>query len=272
MMNEPLDPEFPYRNYTDYIRDLSAVDEGYTALYELFSLQSSGRREPGTDEYVAEVNGDRDGSVAILDSVDGKLNLRQYMVNKVNAAEDLNSCIQDVEQDLSDSHTRVIFISYYRSPLYAGYSGLDLNVLDAIGYKYRIHPEVYLWHFGSDFGIFNTHDPFAKPPLPSALSSRRYFHIWNHHSIISTCLHTAAGARKTNTGGSTLAISKKAFMNEAGALTLLLVVIFARDYRFADQEPLLTSRINFLDSNSYPEAAVAFVMDFRIISAVFATN
>ena len=211
-MVEPLDPEFPYPNYTDYIRHLSAVDEDYTALHELFSLQSSRIREPGIDEYVAEINRDRSGVIAILDSVDGVVNLRQYTVSKANTAEDVESCIADIEQGLegheglSDLQTRVIFVSYYRSPLFAGYSGLDLSVLDAIGYKYKIHPEVYMWHFGSDYGIFGTYFPSIKPPLPSALSNRRFFHLWNHQSIISTRLHTAAGARKENTGRSTLAM------------------------------------------------------------------
>lgn len=45
MTNEPLNPEFPYRNYTDYIADLSAVDEGYTALYNLFSSRPVRRHE-----------------------------------------------------------------------------------------------------------------------------------------------------------------------------------------------------------------------------------
>lgn len=204
MTNEPLNPEFPYRNYTDYIADLSAVDEGYTALYNLFSSRPVRRHEPSIGGVIAEVNKDRGGSVVVLDSVGGRLDLRQYMVSKENAAEDVKSCIKDIEQDLLDSHTRVIFVSYYRTLTFAGYSGLDVSILDAIGYKYKIHPEVYMWHFGSDYGIFNTYFPSAKPPLPSALSTQGFFHIWNHHSIISTHLHSAAGARRANAGKSIL--------------------------------------------------------------------
>lgn len=200
MTNEPLNPAFPYRNYTDYIADLYAVDKGYTALYNLFSSRPIRRREPSIGGVIAEVNQDRSGSVVILDSVGGRLDRRQYMVSKVNGAKDVESCIKDIEQGQSESHTRVIFVNYYRSLLYADYSGLDISILDAIGYKYKIHPEVYMWHFGSDFGIFHTYFPSAKSPLPSALSNNSFFHLWNHHSIVSTYLHTAAGARKANTG------------------------------------------------------------------------
>ena len=214
MAHEPLDPEFPYRNYTDYIADLSAVDEGYTALNDLFSSRPIRKHEPSLDFPIVGANESRSGFVVIMDSVGGTLDLRQYMVSKANAAEDVESCIKDIEQDLSESHTRVIFVSYNRSPAFAGYSGLDINILDAIGYKYKIHPEVYMWHFGSDYGIFGTFFPSVKPPLPSALSSHRYFHIRNHQSIVSTHLHTAAGPPKANTGRSIVARRKRASTNE----------------------------------------------------------
>ena len=211
MVNEPLNPEFPYRNYTDYIADLSAVDKGYAALHDLFSSRPIRRHEPSIDRVIEGANESRSGLVVMLDSVGGRLDLRQYVVSKANTAEDVKSCIKDIEQDLSEPHIRVIFVSYNRSPAFAGYSGLDVNILDTIGYKYKIHPEVYMWHFGSDYGIFDTFFPSAKPPLPSALSNHRFFHTWNHKSIISTYLHTAPRAEKANTGRFIMAKMQESF-------------------------------------------------------------
>lgn len=195
---EPLDPEFPYRNYTDYIADLSAVDEQYTALYNRFSPRPI-RRHVNVDMLNAEPHKHRGGSVVVLDSVGGRLDLRQYIVSKENVAEDVRPCIKDIEQDLPDSHMRVIVVNYYKRLLSAECSGLDVRILDAIGYKYKIHPEVYMWHFGPRKNI-----PHAKPPPPSALSTPGFFHIWNRHSVVSTHLHNTPGARRANAGKSIL--------------------------------------------------------------------
>lgn len=182
-----LENDYASQIYRAYISALSATDNVYQNLHRF--LDSS----PDTFESGYILRGTqigRDGGVMIMDNVGGKLDMQHYPFGEAGGNEEyMKRCMRCLQESPQPAETRIILVNYHRDALTGDYSGVNTDVLDAVAWKYKIHPEVLMWHFGSDYGLDRRFFPLATTPIPSALSNRRYCHLRNQHSLLSTFLH-----------------------------------------------------------------------------------
>lgn len=204
----PCDPwvgEFPYETYRNYVSALSATDSAYEDLRKFFG--SSPDDLLGSHVH-QETQVPRDGAVTIMDSRKGrKLDTRRYPVGTTAGSfpeDHIKDCIRSLSERREEIQTCIVFISYHRDPFTGEYTGVNTDILDAVGRRFAIHPEIFMWHFGSDFGLDKRFFPFASPPIPSALSSRNICHLRNHHSLFSSYLHGSGGSANGSTGMSNM--------------------------------------------------------------------
>ena len=189
MADNPQSEDFPFNTYRDYIAALSNTDNAYQRLS--YFLATSPDSAYGAHIQL-ETQVPRKGLVMVLDQVGGQLETRQFHFGEYGTQRDISDCIETIDEleEASDHHqSRIIFLSYHRDPFTGEYTGVNTDVLDVIGRRFRIHPEVLMWHFGSDYGLDKRFFHLAAPPIPLALSSSRYCHIMNDHSLFSCCLH-----------------------------------------------------------------------------------
>lgn len=188
---------FPYATYRDYISDLSATDNAYQRLSHF--LATSPDLDNGLLSHkVTQVP--REGSVTIIDHIGGKLGSQEFQIGLTTSEKDADNCIAALNERSDSSETRIVLLSYHRDPFTGEYTGVNTDVLDAVGKKYKVHPEVLLWHFGSDYGLDKRFFLFAKPPLPLALANRTFCQLQNDHSLFSCCIYPPNGAAKPDTG------------------------------------------------------------------------
>ena len=185
MPNAPHKHDFPYSTYRDYVSALSSTDNAYQRLGH-FLHSSPNRRHrshPDPDVRILE-----DGGVTIIDCGTDRVSSQQSLIGEDEAEKEVPKCITYLQERPIESKTRIVVISYQRDPHTGEYSGVNANLLDFIGMTYRIHPEVLMWHFGSDFGLDKRFFPFAAPPIPSALSSCTVCHLLSDHTLFSCCI------------------------------------------------------------------------------------
>lgn len=201
------DDEFPFDTYREYVSALSRTDNAYENLRNFFS---SSPDDLFGSQVHAETQVPRSGAVILLDSTaSGKLDIDRYAIGEKGSSEQVKNCIANLKTPFKRLQARIIFVSYHRDPFTGEYTGINTDIVDAIGRKFHIHPETLLWHFGSDFGLDRRFFPFAAPPIPSALSSRNACHLRHHDSIFSYCSQTSqdmSGTTTVDTGMYGLAI------------------------------------------------------------------
>ncbi len=185
-------------SYRDYVSELSMSHEIYQDLSTFFNDASP---LVGTKlNHNLETDVPRVGEVTITDCIGDAFMTQRYLIDADNTDDDAGRCLADLDQRPPTTQIRIILISYWRDLFTGEYTGLNKDVLDRVGLKYRIHPEVFMWHFGSDYGLDHWWFPDATAPLPSALSSRTYFHLHIHRSLVSPYLYTLNGVTKADTG------------------------------------------------------------------------
>lgn len=198
MTSGPMEDDFPFDTYRDYVSALSATDNAYESLRCFFSSSPDDLSGP---QVHAETQVPRNGAAMIMHSTAaGKLEIDRYHVGEDGSRENANKCIDAFSERHVLAEDRLIFISYHRDPFTGEYTGLNTDVINAVARRYCIHPEILMWHFGSDFGLDQRFFPFAAPPIPSALSSRKVCHLRHHNTLLSFCLHTSKEPRGANTG------------------------------------------------------------------------
>ena len=173
---------FPYTSYGAYISALAATEKIFTPLADF--LRSGPVHLTGDSDVKMH---QKRGFVTIYDSVDDRINKRQFDVG------DFWTFSLALEQRPIDVQTRIIVIGYSRDLFNTQYYGLNKDTLDFLGSRYRLHPEVFLWHFTfasstsdhrSEYtAFFDT----ANATFASPLSHRPFFHIQDHSSLISCC-------------------------------------------------------------------------------------
>lgn len=197
MASDSLKDHFPFDTYRDYVSALSATDNAYESLRDFFSSSD----DPFGPQVHAETQVPRSGAVTIMDSTAiGRLEIDRYPVGELGSRENARRCIDAFNERHIVAKNRLVSISYHRDPFTGEYTGLNTDIINAVAHRYRIHPEILMWHFGSDFGLDRRFFPFAAPPIPSALSSRKVCHLRHYHSLFSFCLHTSKDPDKENTG------------------------------------------------------------------------
>lgn len=180
MASYPSDHLFPFDSYKDYVTALSSTDNAYESLRDFFSSPSN---SPSGPHIHPETQVPRSGAVMIMDSTPaGKLKVDRYPVGEGGSKGSVRRCIDALNERHVVGENRLISINYHRDPFTGEHTGLNTDIINAVAHKHRIHPEILLWHFGSDFGLDQRFFPFAAPPIPSALSSRIVCHLRHHHS------------------------------------------------------------------------------------------
>ena len=187
---------FPFKTYKDYIEALAANDAAYQALSQF--LTTSPDLDYGLRIH-RETQVPREGSVSIIDQTSARFEIREYLIGSPDGGRDASKCISALKVRSETSKLRIILLSYNRDSKTGVYTGINTDVLDAIGTMYRVHPEVMMWHFGSDFGLDPRFFLYTGPPLQSALSNNGFCQLRSQNSIVSCCLHPSFGA-KTETG------------------------------------------------------------------------
>ena len=187
----------PRSTYRDY---LLALSSSYTIYRDLSTFFDASPLVCTKLNYDRETQVPREGEVIIMDCMSDTFITQHYLMGAASSDEEAKKCIVDLEQRPPTTQTRIIIISYWRDTITGEYTGLNKDVLGAVGLKYMIHPEVFMWHFGSDYGLADDWFPNATTPLPSALSSRTYFHLHNHQTLVSPYLHIPNGTAKADTG------------------------------------------------------------------------
>ena len=190
---------FPYATYRDYVSALSATDNAYQKLGQF--LDSS--LDIGYGLHVHnETQVPRNGSITIIDHIGEKLESQDFGIGVDYAKESVKDCIATLIQRSESSKTRLILFSYHRDPFTGEYTGINTDILDLVCKEYRVHPEALMWHFGSDYGLDRRFFPYAKPPIPSALSNRTFCHLQNDHYVFSACLSSSDNSGRPDTGKS----------------------------------------------------------------------
>ena len=198
MASGRLDDHFPFDTYRDYVSALSATDNAYEGLRDFFSSSSD---DPFRPQVHAETQVPRSGAVMIMDSTaTGKLEIDRYPVGENESKENTGKCLDAFNKRPIVAKNRLVSISYHRDPFTGEYTGLNTDIIDTVGHRYRIHPEILMWHFGSDFGLDQRFFPFAAPPIPSALSGSKVCHLRHHHSLFSFYLHKSKEPHRADTG------------------------------------------------------------------------
>ena len=126
-----------------------------------------------------------------------------YLVDEGGSRENIRRCIDAFNERHIAVKNRLISISYHRDPFTGEYTGLNTDIINTVAHRYRIHPEILMWHFGSNFGLDPRFFPFAAPPLRSALSDRKVCHLRHHRhhrSLFSFCLHASDNPHGATTG------------------------------------------------------------------------
>lgn len=190
---------FPYKSYRDYVSALSSTDNAYQRLGHFFSSSPDATYGPHGQQ---ETQVPRRGSVIIMDRVQGNLETQDFCIGEGGSEKEIERCREALRNRQTQPKTRIIFVSYHRDPFTGEYTGVNTDVLDTIGKKFKIHPEVLMWHFRSDYGLDKRFFHFAAPPIPSALSSRSFCHLMSDHALFSCCLHPSDHASEPDNGGS----------------------------------------------------------------------
>ena len=188
---------FPFATYKDYVSTLAVSDSAYQKLSHFFAAPygiGHGDNVYGENQVPAN------GSVNIIDHFGGKLKSLDFSFGAGGSEKSAKECIYVLDQRPVQSEVRIILLSYHRDPFTGAYTGVETNVLDYIARKFRVHPEVLMWHFGFDYGLDKRFFFFAQPPLPSALSNRTFCHLQNDNSLFTYCLSSSNKATKPDTG------------------------------------------------------------------------
>ena len=196
---EQSEKSFPYATYRDYVSALSATDDAYQRLSHF--LASCPDENYGSQAH-DETQVPRHGTVTIMDNIDGSFASQGFPIGAERSRKYASDCISALNERPNTSGTRLILVSYHRDPFTGEYTGVNTEVIDALGKKFRMHPEALMWHFGSDYGLDKRFFLYAKPPIPSALSSHNFFHLQNEHSLFSCCLYGSKDAARPDTGAS----------------------------------------------------------------------
>ena len=194
MPSAPHRDDFPYTSYKEYVSELSATDDAYEKLRQ-FLISSP---ETSYGHSIQQVS--RSGSVKIIDCIDGSLESQEFTIGVDESKNHATECATALAERPSSVQTRIILFNYHRDPFTGEYIGVNANLLDNIGARYALHPEVMMWHFGSDYGLDKRFFNYSKPPIPSALASRTFCHLHNHYSLFSCCVCSSAGGGKLDTG------------------------------------------------------------------------
>ena len=187
---------FPYATYRDYVSALAAIDNAYQKLHHF--LTSTPNVDVDSQTYET-TQVPKDGSVTIIDRVHGRLELQEFSMAAALSEKSVSKCITALNQCPDGADIRIILFSYHRDQFTGKYTGVDTDLLDAVGKKFRVHPEVLMWHFGSDYGLDRRLFPFAKSPIPAALSNHTFCHLQNDHSLFSCCVFSSAVAEDPKT-------------------------------------------------------------------------
>ncbi|EEH36228.1 hypothetical protein PAAG_00551 [Paracoccidioides lutzii Pb01] len=130
---------FPYDSYESYADHLSKVDETYERLVDFF-------RSPLPQPRVSDKPSL--GKVVIVDELGGELKFNEFPHKPEQLDKDHSSILNLLEDRPTESNTRLIFIGYYHDAKTGEIEGVDRRIVDAVGMKYRVHPEVYMIQFG----------------------------------------------------------------------------------------------------------------------------
>ena len=205
-----LDDTFPYRSYRDYVSALSVTDSAYQRLASFLASSPDALK---TSHIHGETQVPRTGSVVVLDRVGDRLDSQHFPISEDSTEKDIAIFVDALDERPPASKTRIVLISYHRDSITGEYTGINTNILNTVGWKYRVHPEILMWHFGSDYGLDRRFFPSAAPPLPSPLSSRQFCHLRNGKSLFSTFLHKESRVVNANTG--TLESSSRSLNGDA---------------------------------------------------------
>ena len=186
----------PSKRYRDYIEDLSSSYPVYGALSNFFESPLV-RTKPLNDRETKVLS---EGEVTIMDATDDSFRTQRYLISEQRPGDDSRRCITQLDQRPPETQTRIIVISYWRDTATGKFAGLSKEILDAVGLKYRIHPEVYLWHFGLYVDRDKDWHFKVTEISPMPISSRTYFHLRMDYSLITPYLHTTDGATRADTG------------------------------------------------------------------------
>ncbi|PGH14578.1 hypothetical protein AJ79_02913 [Helicocarpus griseus UAMH5409] len=133
---------FPYDSYASYTERLCKADETYKHLVQFLKSplpQPKPREKPSL------------GTVVIADEVKGALQFHEFLHRPERLDEDYESVTHLLNNRPKEAKTRLIIIGYFY-----GYDdndeveieGVDRRIVDAVGMKYRVHPEMYMLQFG----------------------------------------------------------------------------------------------------------------------------
>ncbi|ODH38383.1 hypothetical protein ACO22_02382 [Paracoccidioides brasiliensis] len=131
---------FPYDSYESYADHLSKVDETYERLVDFF-------RSPLPQPRVSDKTSL--GTVVIVDELGGELRFNEFPHKPEQLDKDHSSILNLLEDRPAESNTRLIFIGYYHDTKTGEIEGVDRRIVDAVGMKYRVHPEVGHIHLRS---------------------------------------------------------------------------------------------------------------------------
>ena len=196
---EQSESPFPYATYRDYVSALSATDVAYQRLNHFLSSYLDENADFKVRE---ETQVPRNGSVTIVNYINRSFLSQEFPMGAECSKRYASDCITALDQHRNPPGTRLILLSYHRDPFTGEYTGVNTDVVDTIGRMFRVHPEALMWHFGSDYGLDKRFFLYAKPPIPSALSSHTFFHLQNEHSLFSCCLYGSNDMARPDTGGS----------------------------------------------------------------------
>jgi len=190
MANLNFDQGFPYATYREYISALAATDSVFTTLDEFFFSKPSYLTKNST-----ATTSQKQGAVTIFDCVDGQIRERDFFPS------DFHAFSLALDQRPQNSQTRIIVIGYSRDLFNSRYYEVNKDTLELLGRKYRLHPEIFLWHFTSTSNSRPVRTAFydtENATFASPLSNRPFFHIQDHSSLVSCCSFNSG--REANTG------------------------------------------------------------------------
>lgn len=173
MTPRPSQDGFPFTSYKDYVAALARTDNAYQRLS--YFLASPASVDHQTDAGGESQQVPNTGSLTIIDHTDESSESQQFPLG----AEDNESCAKDCIVALNERPTsstiRIVLLSYHRSPFTGQYTGVDVGVLNCIGKRFRVHPEMLMWHFGSEYGLDKRFFLYAKCKLDSL---SMFFSTW----------------------------------------------------------------------------------------------
>ena len=184
----------PYPTYGSYIAALSEKYEAYKLLHHVFASNFS------MEDSILSRWTSIKGSVKIADAIDGELEMESYRIFKDESGGQVRACLDKLNHRPPKSETRIIIVNYLRDPATGIYAGVNRDILDTLGMKLSIPPEIYMWHFGSNYGLIrHVGDDGNYPPSASPLSNPSFFHLYNDTSLISIHEHQIEGSQNSST-------------------------------------------------------------------------